>query len=428
MWLPVALLGAQFILATTLSLLNVAHLKEMSAQPPGEWAARLDLSLWPKMIAYTQARTRLRHAARLTELIVPLAILGSGLPARLARAAHTLPIGLVGQGLIVLAVLAAISYLADLPWEWISLFKVEKRFGFSTITVRTWLLDQLKTLLISAVLGIVLGGGMLWLIGQLGRRWWLPAWILFSLFQLLLAFIAPVLLFPLFNKFEPLRDEELAYKIAALAGQARFPIAGVYQIDASLRSTHSNAYLTGLGKTRRIALFDTLLDQHPHDEILAILAHEIGHWKKRHVLQSLVATTLASALAFALTALLLDTPWLYEVLGVGALYAELGVAGPVAAVGVYLVGILLSPLGLILSPLATWFSRRHEYEADAYALDLYNHPAALEEGLIRLSEKNLANLFPHPWVVAFSYSHPPLPERVAALRARAARSPSKREP
>ena len=315
-----------------------------------------------------------------------------------------------------LFILGLISYLTGVPFDLASSFGVEKQFGFSTITMKTWLLDQVKSLLISITLSGALIGALLWLIEWLGPWWWLPAWFFFSLFQLLMMYIAPVLILPLFNKFEPLQDEELGDKILELARRAAFPLSGVYQIDASLRSTHSNAYFTGIGKTRRIALFDTLIAQHTHEELLAVLAHEIGHWKKRHVLKMLVASVLISVVAMALVAALLNIPWLYESVGVYDLYVQTGVVGPVAAVGLFMVGLLLSPLGLIFSPIANWFSRRNEYEADAYALSLYKHPKALEDGLVKLSEKNLSNLFPHPLVVVFRYSHPPLFARVAAIR------------
>jgi STE24 endopeptidase len=321
--------------------------------------------------------------------------------------------------LIVLAIPAAITYLVALPWDAIFQFGVEARFGFSTITRRTWLLDQLKSLTITGVLGVVLGGGLLLLIERLGRIWWLPAWGLLALFQLLMSTIAPVLILPLFNKFEPLADEALRDEIHALARRAAFPLRGVYQVDASLRSTHANAYFTGLGRTRRIALYDTLIEQQTRKEIVAVMAHEIGHWKLRHVLQTMVGAVVVSGAGLFLSALLLDLPWLYRAVGAADLYARLGAVGPVAAIGLYAIGVLISPLGLLMAPLANWFSRRNEYRADAYALALYPHPGALESALIKLSEKNLSNLYPHPLVVAFRYSHPPLIERVKAIRARA---------
>jgi STE24 endopeptidase len=413
----VILLLAQFAISTALSVLNLAHLKRAARALPPEWAARLDVSQFPRMIAYTAAKTRLGHVARTADLVVTLLILLSGLLPAVARWAASLPVAPVWQGLLVLGVLSGISYLADIPWDLISQFGVERRFGFSTITVQTWLMDQLKSLAIGLVLGILLGGGLLYLIGWLGGRWWLPAWIALSLFQILMAFVAPVLILPLFNKFEPLQDEELRDRILALAREAQFPLRGVFQVDASLRSRHSNAYFTGLGKTRRIALFDTLLEQHPHEEILAILAHEIGHWKRGHILKGIVASILVSGIGTALAAALLDAPWLYAAIDLQSLHAQLGAAGPVAAVGLFLIGILLSPLGLLLAPVANWFSRRNEYQADAYSLALYGHPQALEQSLIRLSEKNLSNLFPHPLVVLYRYSHPPLRDRIAAIRA-----------
>jgi len=424
MWVLIALLLTQFAISTALSALTLAHLRRMAGQPPQDWADRLDASQFPRMVAYATANTRLGHAARGADLCVILAILLSGLLPTVTRWATSLgssssaPGGRVWQGLIVLATPAMVSYLANVPWDLVSNFRVERKFGFSTITIKTWLMDQVKNLLISLVLGTLLGGGLLLLIGWLGRGWWIPAWILIWLFQLVMTFIAPVIILPLFSKFEPLQDRELSKQITALASGADLPLGGVFQVDASLRSTHSNAYFAGLGKTRRIALFDTLLDQHSQEQILAIVAHEIGHWKKRHVLRTIVAGCVVSGIGSALAATLLDLPWLYATIGVGELYMETGAVGPVAAVGMYLVGVLLSPLGLLLAPVATWFSQRHEHEADAYSLALYEHPTALEEALIQSSEKNLANLFPHPLVVIFRYSHPPLRERVAAIRAR----------
>lgn len=261
-----------------------------------------------------------------------------------------------------------------------------------------------------------MAGVLLLLIERAGEMWWLPAWVFVTLFQLLIAYIAPVVIFPLFNKFEPLQDEALRDDIFALARKAGFPLGGVFQVNASLRSTHSNAYFAGFGKNRRIALFDTLLEQlHPH-QILAVLAHEIGHWKKRHVLKGLVEGILLSGLGLAVVAWVLDRPWLYTVVGMEDLYRTVGPVGPVAAVGLYVFGVVASPLGLLLSPIANGISRRREYEADAYSLELYDHPTALEEGLIRLTEKNLSNLFPHPLAVIFYYSHPPLLQRVEAIR------------
>lgn len=416
----ITLLVLDFAVTSAISWLNLAHLKRRAAAPPPEWAARLDTSRFPQMVAYREANTRLSQWARLADLILLLVILLSGLLPALARWAAGLPAGRVWQGLAVLAVLGAINYLADLPWEILSDFGVERKFGFSTITWKTWLADQVKGILLAVALGIPLAGGVLFLMERLGENWWLPAWGLVVLFQLFVAWIAPVVIFPLFNKFEPLQDEALREKVLALARKANFPVKGVFQINASLRTTHSNAYFTGFGKNRRIALFDTLLEHLSHDEILAVLAHEIGHWKKRHIPQSLAVGILLSGAGMALLAWVLSQPWLYRAVGMEDLYRAMGPVGPVAAVGLYVAGILFSPVGLLLGPITNWISRRREYAADAYSLDLYDHPTALEEGLIHLSEKNLANLFPHPLAVIFYHSHPPLLERVEAIRRRVA--------
>jgi STE24 endopeptidase len=416
LWILVILLLAQFVISTVLSALNLAHLKRAAGALPQEWAERLDVSQFPKMIAYVQARTRLGHIARVVDLGAILAILLSGLLPMIAEWASSLPVAPVWQGLIVLFIPAAIAYLIDIPFDLLSQFGLERRFGFSTITLKTWVMDQLKSLLLVLVLGTLLGSGLLLLIGWLGSRWWLPAWLALSSFQLLMAFIAPVIILPLFNKFEPLQDEKLGEQILALAHKAGFPLGGVFQVNASLRSRHSNAYFTGLGKTRRIALYDTLLEQHPREEILAILAHEIGHWKLGHISKSIVVGILVSGMGILLAAALLDARWLYTMVGLDNLHTQLGTTGPVAAVGLFLISILLSPLSLLLAPVANWFSRKHEYQADSYSLALYHHPEALEQSLLRLSEKNLSNLFPHPLVVVYRYSHPPLLDRIAAIR------------
>ncbi len=416
----IALLILDFALTSAISWLNLAYLKRRAADPPPEWAARLDTSRFPQMVAYREAHTRLAQWARLADLILLLVILLSGLLPVLARWAAGLPVGQIWQGLAVIAVLGAIQYAAGLPWEILSDFGVERKFGFSTITWKTWLTDQVKSILLTAVLGAPLVAGVLFLIGQLGGNWWLPAWGLVVLFQLFVAWIAPLVIFPLFNKFEPLKNEALRDEVFALARKANFPLGGVFQVNASLRSTHSNAYFAGFGKSRRIALFDTLLEQLSPAEILAVLAHEIGHWKKKHIPKSLAAGVLLSGVGMALLAWVLALPWLYRAVGMEDLYRAVGPVGPVAVVGLYVAGMLFSPLGLLLGPVANWISRRREYEADAYSLELYDHPAALEEGLIRLSEKNLANLFPHPLAVIFYHSHPPLLDRVEAIRRRVA--------
>lgn len=320
-----ALLLVDFLLTSALSWLNLAYLKRRAGEPlPPEWAALLDVSQFPRMVAYREASTWLSQGARLAELAATLAILLSGLLPALARWAATLPAAPALQGLAVLAVLGGISYLVGLPWSLLADFGVERKFGFGTITWKTWLTDQIKALLLALLLGAPLAGGLLLLMERLGETWWLPAWGLVTLFQLGVAYIAPVFILPLFNKFEPLRDEALREEVFALARKARFPLRGVFQVNASLRSTHVNAYFTGFGRSRRIALFDTLLEQLSGPQILAVLAHEIGHWKKRHTLKGMAEGILLSGTALAAAAWVLDHPWVYEAVGLGACIAPWG--------------------------------------------------------------------------------------------------------
>lgn len=411
-----AVLAASYLLSCALSLINVGYMeRRAAAEPPPGLEGSFDRGRLDDMVSYNRANSRLGCWGGAISLAAALALLLTGfLPWLAGRLSGTaLPAWI--QGLAALFVPLFMLHLSGLPASLASSFGVERRFGFSTITPRTWLGDQLKGLLVSGLLMGLLFLGFYLFIGRLGGRWWLPAWVLVAAFSAIVIFVAPVWLAPLFNKFTPIADRELADGLLALAERARFPLAGVLQMDASKRSRHDNAYFTGLGRTRRIVFYDTMLQSYGRGELQAVLGHEIGHWKLGHIPRMLAASALFSGLTLYLTAQALGHPWLYRAIGIFDIYTKIGLSGPAVGLALLVASMLFSPLGLLLGPISNWLSRRHEYQADAFSLELHPEPGDLKGALMKLGGKNLSNLFPHPLYVAFHYGHPPLLARLEAI-------------
>jgi STE24 endopeptidase len=275
---------------------------------------------------------------------------------------------------------------------------------------RLWLSDLAKSTLLSLLLTGLLTAGALALVQASPQRWWLWVWALVALATLFLMYLSPALIEPLFFRFEPVRDEELKARIEALMAKAGLKVCAVQQVDASRRSRHSNAYFTGIGRVKRIVLFDTLLAQMTPEEILAILAHEAGHWKLRHVLWRLLVAELLSLAAFFLA---------FHLLRWDGLPALLGLEQASFFARAVILGFLGALVSFPLTPLGSWLSRRHEWQADRFACGLTGEPQALASALARLARENLANLHPHPLYAWFRYSHPPVVERVRRLQGRA---------
>lgn len=412
----VLVLSLGYLMSCVLSLINVRHMEEMSGRGlPAGLDGVLEESKLAVMVEYNRANSRLGIWGGAVSLAAALGLLLSGFLPWLAGRLLSTPLPAWVQGLAALLIPLFLLHLAGIPASLASDFGVEKKFGFSTITPKTWMSDQAKSLLVSGLLMGLLFAGFYLFIRWLGGWWWLPAWGLVTAFSVLIVFVAPVWLAPLFNKFRPLDDRELGEKIMALAGKARFPLAGVLQMDASRRSTHDNAYFTGLGSTRRIVFYDTMVRGYSHGELLAVMGHEIGHWKLGHIPRMLSFSALSSGLALFLTARVLGHPWLYQAMGISGIFSKMGLSGPVLGLALLVISMLFSPLGLLLSPFTSWLSRRHEYQADAFALGLHPYPDDLKGALRKLGGRNLSNLFPHPLYVAFHYSHPPLLARLEAI-------------
>lgn len=303
---------------------------------------------------------------------------------------------------------AVLLGLPSLPFDWWSQFRLEARFGFNTMTTTAWLIDRLKGLMLAGVIGFPLLVLLLKLVVWMGPSWWVWAWATVFAVQLLLLILAPILILPLFNRFTPLPDGSLRDRLLRLGERTGFNARTIQVMDGSKRSRHSNAYFTGFGRFRKIVLFDTLVGQLAEPELEAVLAHEIGHYKRGHIPQRLVWAAVSSLAGFALIGWLARQPWFLTAFGFPA---DSGVA---PALLLFL--LLGSSLTFWFSPLGNLWSRHHEYEADRYACDAVGGTGPLLGALRTLSEKNLSNLTPHPWYSGFHYSHPTLMEREAALR------------
>ncbi len=310
------------------------------------------------------------------------------------------------QGMATIIMVLLLSSLLESPFDLYQTFVIEARFGFNKMTFSLYLMDALKGLLIGAVLGLPLLFGVLWLMERMGEYWWLYVWLVWVTFSLLILFIYPSFIAPLFNKFTPLQDEAMKARIEALLKRCGFTAQGLFVMDNSKRSAHGNAYFTGFGKTKRIVFFDTLLERLSINEIEAILAHELGHFKRRHVIKRIVATFAMSFGFLWLLGLLMQTTWFYQGLGVNT---------PSTALALLLFFMILPVFSFILGPIMSAYSRKHEFEADEYAAQQTN-AADLVSSLVKLYQENAATLTPDPLYSAFYDSHPPAMVRIAHLQ------------
>jgi STE24 endopeptidase len=310
----------------------------------------------------------------------------------------------------LLAAFSLIGGLIDLPLSWFHTFRIEQRFGFNRMTLKLWVLDGLKGLAVGAVIGLPLAAIILWIMGSSGGWWWLWAWVAWTGFNLLLMVVYPTVIAPLFNKFEPLADEALKTRVQALMTRCGFAAKGLFVMDGSKRSAHANAYFTGLGAAKRVVFYDTLLKQLSPGEVEAVLAHELGHFKHKHVLKRMVMIFGMSLAGLALLGWLAAHSSFYIGLGVAP-----NLAAPNDALALLLFMLALPPFGFFFGPLMAHFSRRDEFQADAYACAQADG-RDLASALLKLHEDNASTLTPDPVYVRFYYSHPPASERLQALR------------
>ena len=312
------------------------------------------------------------------------------------------------QGLLFMGLLQIGSTLISLPFELYDTFVIEEKFGFNKTTLGTFASDKVKGLLLTIVIGAPLLALILFLFSKFGPNAWLYGWIATSVFSFLMMYLAPTYIMPLFNKFKPLEDGELKTAIQEMSEKCEFPLSEVFEIDGSKRSTKANAFFAGIGKNKKIALYDTLIKNNGIGELVAILAHEIGHFKKKHIYQSMTLGVLQMGVLFFLLGKFLNNPGLFQAFGV----EKVSVYGSLV-----FFTFLFEPISKLLSVVMMILSRKNEYEADAYAAEVTGRPEDLISGLKKLSKDNLSNLTPHPFFVFLNYSHPPMIKRLAALEA-----------
>jgi STE24 endopeptidase len=392
---------------------DILNLRRLRAEVPPDFEGVYDPQTYRRSQAYTATRLRFGLFASGFDLALLLVFWLAGGFGRLDGLVRALDQHPMVSGLLYVGALFLLRGLFSLPFAIYSTFGIEESFGFNRTSPRTFITDRLKGLLLAGVLGAPLLALVLALFEYAGTGAWLYAWGATAAFVLLAQLILPTFILPLFNKYRPLEQGELREAIFAYASRVGFALKDVYVMDGSRRSSKGNAFFTGFGRSRRIALFDTLISRHPVEELVAVLAHEIGHYQRRHVLKGTVVTIAQLGLTFALLALVLRTP---------AVFTAFGVDEPSAYVGLVIFAVLFAPLELLLSVGGQAISRRHEREADRFAAATTGRPQALAAALKRLSRDTLGNLTPHPLYVILNYSHPPVPERVRLLGGRADRS------
>ena len=404
----VASLAIKFWLASR----QMRHVAAHRATVPGAFAQTITLAAHRRAADYTLAKSRfgLLGMAFGAAVLLGWTLLG-GVDTlnTLVRNAVQPRFGNMAYQLALLAAFAVIGGVLDLPFELYRTFRIEQRFGFNRMTWKLYLVDMLKSALVGALIGLPIAALMLWIMGATGHMWWLWAWGAWMAFNLLVLVLYPTVVAPLFNKFEPLADEPLKARVQALMTRCGFAAKGLFVMDGSKRSAHANAYFTGFGAAKRVVFFDTLLSKLSPGEVEAVLAHELGHFKHKHVIKRIAAMFALSLAGFALLGWLSTQTWFYLALGVRP---SLGVPNDAVALLLFL---LVTPVfAFFVSPLFAQLSRKHEFEADAYACRQADGND-LAAALLKLHEDNAATLTPDPLYVRFYYSHPPAAERLAAL-------------
>ena len=384
-----------------------ANLSALRLEVPQEFKDVYDAEKYKKSQEYLKENTSFSLVTGGVFLLVTVAFIllgGFNLVDRFARSFH---LGAILSGLVFAGALVLLSEFMGIFFSAYHTFVIEQKYGFNRTTVKTFIADLIKKIILTFIIGGVIFALILWFFAKAGALAWIYCWIATVLFELFVVFISPVFIMPLFNKFVPLEEGELKTKIEAYAKEHGFAMQGVYTIDGSKRSSKSNAFFAGFGKSRRIALYDTLIKQHTTDELVAILAHEMGHYKLKHILKHILMSVFTTGLMFYLLSLFLNNPGLFAAFKMEhlSIYASL-----------IFFGFLFTPIQTVISVITHYFSRKYEFEADAYAAQTFGKPQAMIDALKKLSVNNLSNLTPHPVKVFFAYTHPPVLERIKALR------------
>ena len=390
---------------------NILNLKAAGEVLPDEFRDVYDREAYEKSQNYLHHSTVFSLVTATFDLVVLLVFWFAGGFNYLDLVVRALGFSPLLTGIVYIGILLFLQGLVSLPFSIYHTFVLEEKYGFNKTSPLTFISDKLKGIFLGLVLGTPVLAGLLWFFENTGSLAWVWAWLAVALFGFVLQYAAPTLIMPLFNKFTPLEDGELKSAIMDYARSVAFPLSGIFVIDGSKRSAKANAFFTGFGKQKRIALFDTLIENHTVRELVAVLAHEIGHYKKKHIIIAMCLSFINMGIVFFLLSVFLNNRLLFDAFYMDDLsvYASL-----------LFFSLLYSPVEFILSVLLQFLSRRHEFQADRYAVQTYSGGASLVEALKKLSRKNLSNLTPHPFFVFLNYSHPPVLQRIERIRKTAA--------
>lgn len=389
-----------------LDFLNLSHLKKYGAVIPPEFEGQIDQAQLSKSKDYTVEHTKFDFVSSvfnnivfLLFILVLLNIYNSWV--------ISLDYSFILSGIVFFLLLTYSETIISMPFSLYSTFKIENRHGFNTMTYKLWVTDTIKSLVISTILtGLLIAAG-LFIVQKSPDLWWLWVWGFFLAFGIFMMYISPYVIEPLFHKFTPVGDEKLEEGIRVLMEKAGIKVSRVFRIDASKRTKHTNAYFTGIGKVKRIVLYDTLIEKMDYDEIMSVLAHEAGHWKKKHILKSIIVTETIALISIYVAYHVVQGDFLINLFHIreSSFFAKLVILG-------FIGSIVSFPFG----PVFHYFSRKHENEADRYSFELTGKPESMISSLVKLSKDNLSNLHPHPLYALFHYSHPPVLERIRKIR------------
>jgi STE24 endopeptidase len=405
-------LAVSLALKVWLAQRQIAHVASHRDRVPQAFAASIALPAHQKAADYTRDKQRAGIVETLVDTALVAALIFGGGVAMLVSWTQALPLPPIWRDVVMLGALALLSGIVGLPFSWYRTFRIEARYGFNRTTFALWIIDLLKGAAVGVALGLPLLLLILWLMKSAGTWWWLYAWAAWLVFQVGVLLLYPTVIAPWFNRFTPLAAGPVRERIERLLARCRFAARGLFVMDGSRRSGHGNAYFTGFGKSRRIVFFDTLIERLAPEEIEAVLAHELGHFRRRHVQKRIVGSSIAALGFLALLAWLAREPWFYAGLGIGDDTVATAIGRPGVALALF--SLALPAFTFLLVPLTSLYSRRHEYEADAFAAQNAS-PTSLVRALVKLYEDNAATLTPDPLHSAFYDSHPPAALRVAHL-------------
>jgi STE24 endopeptidase len=390
-----------------LRYLNFRHMKKFGLSVPSVLEGKIDIDLLKKTQAYETEKTRFGFISSLFGNIVTIIFIFGGLLNIYNSWVVALQMPFIVSGLLFFLILSYANTVISIPFSLYSTFKIENKYGFNTMTPELWLKDFFKSIILSTIITGILVSVGLWIVQSSPNAWWIWIWGFFLVFSLFMMYISPYVIEPLFNKFTPLEEQVLVEQIKHMLHKVSITVSRVFRMDASKRSRHTNAYFSGIGRVKRIILYDTLLEIMNHDEILAVLAHEAGHWKRKHILKMIIATELLSFFILYGVSRIFQTGLLTDLFHIqtGTFFAK-----------IVIIGFLGGIVSLLFIPFSSSISRRFEREADRFAFSLSGNNESMISALIKLSKDNLSNLHPHPLYAAFYYSHPPMVQRIEQIR------------